>query len=357
MKVLVRIAALLIVVLLVFYYTDNRVKENKLLEGPIKQIASMPVANKGVGAPIPQTSRPEKGLSSLVGKTTEELVEVMGKPNRVEPSGYGYDWWVYFENVHCMVGVTKDGKVNQVYTSDISSVITPFEIGQNIKDIYRFTIVGSEIDISLGENVYTFSLNNEDMKTRLLIIYKDLYAQLYVDGIDGDLEAVRFIDPLTLVLHQPYDMTFTGDMIVSPVPSSTLQLEVDLTAERQIFELTNSYRSRHGLVELENDYRLKLIAQKHSEDMMLESYSAFDSEEPDNLTKRLKEAKINHLRAGENIASNYVDAIEVVHGWLNSPAHRNVLLEKHFTNIGIGVYGKYYTQSLIEVSEDDNRKR
>ena len=27
--------------------------------------------------------------------------------------------------------------------------------------------------------------------------------------------AVRFIDPITLVLHQPYDMTYMGEMIVS----------------------------------------------------------------------------------------------------------------------------------------------
>ena len=31
--------------------------------------------NKGVGAAIPQTSRPEKGLSTFVGENTETLVE------------------------------------------------------------------------------------------------------------------------------------------------------------------------------------------------------------------------------------------------------------------------------------------
>ena len=172
-----------------------------------------------------------------------------------------------------MAGVTDDGKVNQLYTSDPSSVVTPFKIGQDIKDIYRFTIVGSEIDIPIGENIYTFSLNGDDLQNRLLIIYKELYAQLYIDHVDGELEAVRFIDPVTLVLHQPYDMTFMGEMLVPPIPSSTMQLEVDRTAERQIFELTNSYRSRHGVAELENDYQLKVVARQHSKKMALGNFS------------------------------------------------------------------------------------
>ena len=56
-------------------------------------------------------------------------------------------------------------------------------------------------------------MNSEDLKTRLLIIYKGLYAQLYIDGVDGELEAVRFIDPVTLVLHQPYEMTYMGEIV------------------------------------------------------------------------------------------------------------------------------------------------
>ena len=57
---------------------------------------------------------------------------------------YGYDWWIYDEDHELMVGVL-DGKVNQVYTADLSSDIEPFEIGQDVKDIYRFTIVESEV--------------------------------------------------------------------------------------------------------------------------------------------------------------------------------------------------------------------
>ena len=89
------------------------------------------------------------------------------------------------------------------------------------------------------------------------------------------------------------------------------------------------------------------MARKHSEDMALENYFSHESPVTGNLADRLKEAGIEHRKAGENIAFNYVDAIEAVHGWLNSPAHRDVLLDKDFTHLGTGAYGKYYTQDFI----------
>ena len=358
MKMFWKIAFLLIVVLLVIYYTDDRVKENKLLESPVKQITALPeTVIGGLETIIPQTSRPETGLSTFVGEHTEQLIDIMGKPERIEPSGYDYDWWVYLGDLHFMVGVTKDNRVNQVYTADISSDVTPFEIKQNISDIYRFTIVNSEINVPIDENIYTFSLNSEDMQNRLLVIYDNLYVQLYVDQVDGELEGVRFIDPITLVHHQPYDMTFIGEVLKTPIPSSVKQIEVDRTAERQIVEITNTYRKKHGVGKLEEDYYLKIVARQHSQNMALENYASFEQVETTSLTDRLKEAKIDHRRAGENIALNYVDAIEAVHGWINSPAHRNVLLASQFTNIGAGVYGKVYTQNLIQLNKEDNRQR
>lgn len=358
MKVFWRIVGLLIVVLLVFYYTDNRIKENKLLESPVRhgEAVPVPVPSEGVGAPIPQTKRPEKGLSTLVGGQVDELTKKFGEPDRIEPSAYGYDWWIYVDDVNLMAGITDDGLVNQVYSSNVASDLSPYEIGQSLGDIYRFTIVNTEIDVEIDENIFTFSLNSEDVQNRLLIIYNNLYAQLYIDGVTGELDAVRFIDPATLVLHQPYDMAYMGEMLVRPIPSSTQQLKVDQAAELQIFDLTNSYRKKHEVTELIRDNRLSEIAREHSNHALLESYSSAESEELDNLSERLKEAMIDHRRAGENVALNYVDPIEAVHGWINSPAHRSVLLNKQFTHVGIGVYGKYYTQNLIQINKKDRNQ-
>ncbi|MBO0601049.1 hypothetical protein I2483_05200 [Sporosarcina sp. E16_3] len=356
MKALWKIIFLLIIVLLVFYIMDDRVKENKPLESPVKHGAAIPVPGTGDGLPIPQAARPESGISLLVGKSVDSLFEQLGKPDRIEPSTYGYDWWIYNEDQELMVGVW-DGKVNQVYTADLPSNIDPFEIGQDVQDIYRFTIVESEVAVQIGESIYTFTLNSDDVNNRLLIEYENVYAQLYIDGVDGKLEAIRFIDPITLILHQPYDMSYMGEIVSAERPSSSMQMEVNRAMERQIFGLTNLYRKNHELNELLSDYDLAVVARKHSEDMALENYFSHESPVTGNLADRLKEAGIEHRKARENIAFNYVDAIEAVHGWLNSPAHREVLLQKDVTHLGTGAYGKYYTQVMIREIAEEKRQQ
>lgn len=346
-KIFIRVIILLIIALLVVYYTGNRVTENEPLEAPVKQGTAVPVLDKELGSPIQQTSRPEEGVSTFVGKTADELIEKMGEPSRIEPSAYGYQWWIYKGDSNFMASVTDANIVNQFYTTELDMNVSPFEIGQNISEIYRFTIVGSEIDVEIADNLYTFTLNSEDFQTRLLIMYNNLFAQLYIDGESGDLLAIRFIDPETLVLHKPYEMTYMGELLVPKPPSSQLQEEVDHTIEQQIFELTNLNRVKFGVDEVSIDYMLKDFARDYSKELSLNKIAS-NEVVTSNLSKRLKETAIEHEKAGENIATDYLDAIEAVHGWINSPDHRNVLLNKDFTHIGVGAYGNYFTQMMIQ---------
>lgn len=321
--------------------------ENETLEAPVKHGSAIPAKSKGVGSPIPQSSRPEEGISVFVGKDVAAIKKKYGEPNRIEPSHYAYDWWIY-EDVQLYVGVTKKGMVNQVYTLDPTIRLSPFELGQELEEIYRFSIIGAEIDVSLGENVYTFSLNSEDTQTRPLIVYQDLFAQLYIDEKEGKLEGVRFIDPETLVLHQPYEMTYMGELLLAQPPSSTLQLEVNETAERQLFELVNALRVNHQLEPLNRHYALGELSKDHSERLALEKISKDDAQKNEQLLQRLKMANIDHKKAGENTAFNYADAIEAVHGWMNSEKHRKLLLDDEYTHVGTGVYGSYFTQTFIQ---------
>lgn len=355
LKVFWKIALLLVILLALFYLMGSRVQENEPLESPVKHGTAIPAPNKEIVEMTAGPKRPESGLSIFVGKPSEKLVNAMGEPDRIEPSAYGYDWWIYSSDVRMMAGVG-EGIVNQVFSADTGSDLSPIVVGQNINEVFRFSIIESEVNVVLNENIYTFTLNSQDLKDRILLKYENLYAQVYVDSEDEIIEGVRFIDPKTLVIHQPYDMEFMGELVTANRPSSTVQMEVDRSMERQIFELTNSYRERHGVGLLNNDYWLSLLAQNHSKDMAIENYFSHESPSAGNLSERLKSFEIEHKKAGENIAANYVDAIEAVHGWLNSPAHRSVLLDPEATDIGTGAYGKYYTQVLVKSDKKENMK-
>lgn len=355
MKVLWKIVLLMVVLLALFYFMGSRVQENEPLESPVKHGTAIPAPDKEVVELTAGPKRPETGLSTYVGKSSEKLIKAMGEPDRIEPSAYGYEWWIYSKDVSLMAGVG-NGTVNQVFSADTDADLSPIDIGQNISEVFRFSIIESEVNVILDENIYTFTLNSQDLKDRILLKYENLYAQVYVDSEDEIIESVRFIDPKTLVIHQPYDMEFMGELVTAERPSSTVQMEVDRSMERQIYELTNIYRERHGLKPLNNDYWLSLLAQNHSKDMAIENYFSHESPSAGNLSERLKSLGIEHKKAGENIAANYVDAIEAVHGWLNSPAHRSVLLDSDATDIGTGAYGKYYTQVLIKSDKKENNR-
>lgn len=355
MKVFWKIALLLVVLLALFYLLDSRVHENEPLESPVKHGTAIPSSDKEFVDTPAGSKRPETGLSTFVGQSEEKLIEEMGEPDRIEPSAYGYEWWVYSNDINMMAGVG-NGTVNQIFSADDASDLSPLVIGQNINEVFRFSIIESEVNVTLDENVYTFTLNSQDLKDRILLKYEDLYAQVYVDSEDEIIESVRFIDPKTLVIHQPYDMEFKGELVTAERPSSTVQMEVDRSMERQIFELTNVYRERHRVEPLNSDYWLSMLARNHSKDMAIENYFSHESPSSGNLSDRLKSFGIEHKKAGENIATNYVDAIEAVHGWLNSPAHRSVLLDSDATDIGTGAYGKYYTQVLIKSDKKENNK-
>lgn len=353
MKVIWKIALLLVILLGLFYLMDTRIKENEPLESPVKHGTAIPVPEKELNSQVAGAERPGQGLSIFVGKTTDQLIKKYGDPDRIEPSAYGYDWWIYSEEPYFMAGVSGN-HINQVFSADSQVDLSPFRIGQDVNQVYRSTIIESEVDVQLGSNLYMFSLKSEDIANRALVKFKNLYAQVYVDEEDAKIEGIRFIEPKTLVIHQPYDMEYSGEMISISPPSASMQMEVDRAMERQVFELTNGYRKNHGLTELKNDYWLGVLAREHSKDMALENYFSNESPSTGTLSDRLKTSGIVQRKAGENIAFNYVDAIEAVHGWLNSSAHRQVLLDKDFTHLGTGVYGKYYTQDFIQT---ENKKK
>ncbi len=349
MKNLFRILLIVVFLLLLYIYFDTPVQENEIITGSNNYGQLIPLEENEIVETNNIFARPKIGLSTFIGKPTKQVVEEYGKPIRVEPSSFGYDWWVYNDSFssYMLVGV-QDDKVTQVFAFGNKLDIAPYQIGQTLEDIYRFTLVSSEITMTLDENTYTFSLNEQDIHTRILVQFEDVYAMLYIDQEDQTLEAVRFTDPTTLLLHKPYDILYSGSVVETPIPNSSLQAKIDIENARQVVEVSNVYRFRHGVKVLESDPALQEMAQTNSEEMAKNNIVANEGFEIAKFSDKLKEYSISFNRAGGNTAALYFDAGEAVNGWLNSKDHRDTLLEKTYTHTGVGVYSNYYTQNFIE---------
>ena len=343
LKALYKILFVFAILLVVFFYTNTPVKENEVLKSPNKTYPEQtaPQTNNDV------MPRPKTGFSTYVGKKVSEFEEKYGKPDRKAPSAYGFKWWVYNQKdqQYLLVGVEKE-KVVQVFLTGEQVDAAPFEVGQTIEDLYRNTITDTEVHVEIDDSTYTFMLSEADLYTRLLVMYDGVYAQLFFDGIEGELEAVRYLDGKTLVKMQPYDMTYVGDMLEPKTPSSFVQQKINEENALQLAELTNIFRTHHGLPTLTFDEQVNTLAASQSS-----LFARGDGEEDVGLKQNLKNAGIEFDGAAENAAEDYVDAPEAIHSFMNSDKHRTTMLDEAFTVLGTGTYAKNYVQIFIESSK------
>ncbi|MFI2129861.1 CAP domain-containing protein [Lysinibacillus fusiformis] len=348
MKALFRILMICGAIALIGFMFFNTPKENEPLEGPNTNSNIIPqteLKQPDIGA----MTRPQTGISTLIGKGTQTVLEQYGEPGRKEPSSFGYDWWVYNKDVSTffMIGV-ENNVVTQVYIAGQDINAFPFKVGQKRDEIYRMTIIDYEVAANVGDNIYIFSMNEEDMQTRLLIKFDGLYAQLYIDRETSELQGIRYTNSKTLVLHQPYEMSYQGELVRRTPPSSFLQQEIDRANAKQLDDLLNVTREHHGLPPVEMNESLENTARMHSEDMKVQNFLSHESPTYGDLKKRLQAQSIDFSDANENLATAYLDAIEAMHGWTNSPEHRKVLLNDKYSQVGSGVFVDYYTQIYIE---------
>lgn len=293
--------------------------------------------------------QPSEGLASLIGKSENDLLEGFGEPDRKDPAAYGYEWWIYNDELESyMQAGVRNGKIVTIYAVGRELDISPFKMEQSIEDIYRSTILETEIVVNAQEGTYRFELSEEDLNIRPLIQLGDIFAQLSIDKFTGSLFSVRFLDKKTLISHRPYELVYRGDLIDPKEPDEGDWGPIERGSEQQIFDITNILRVKFDLTPLRWDEEVAEVAYRHSKDMSENDYFAHDSPVYGDLSKRLDHGKIHFQSAGENIAAEYIDGPAAVEGWLNSENHRKALLEKDFTKIGVGVYKKQYTQNFIK---------
>ncbi|MDD2331741.1 MAG: CAP domain-containing protein [Candidatus Cloacimonetes bacterium] len=139
--------------------------------------------------------------------------------------------------------------------------------------------------------------------------------------------------------------------------SCAVQAVEDNSIEKEIFDLTNIERQRHGLKALKPEKGLDELARYHSGNMLkykfFEHRDVFGDEVSDRAKKRYSDLLYSSI--GENLAhttglDSHLVASNIVDGWMNSPGHRENILTEAFTHLGVGVVieGKdvYATQNF-----------
>lgn len=283
-----------------------------------------------------------------IGMSANDIRHTLGNPERVEPSAYGYEWWVYPDyQGYIQIGI-KDDQVVTLFTNVPSWQIYGISPGSSFEDIKNTFSLSEEISLKHGLGFYTFVLTETDLREKPLSIVHDVGIQFYLDIHEGQkLSSIRLMDIDTLLSLRPYSIKYIGHLPAPPELTEEEELAVNRANERQIFDLTNNIRQRYGLGELKWDDLVADVARSHSQDMY--KYDFFDHTSPNTgeLGDRLIDWEVYFLSAGENIAWNYLDGIDAHEGWMNSLGHRINILQEHYNVLGVGVVHRHYTQNFL----------
>ncbi len=117
-------------------------------------------------------------------------------------------------------------------------------------------------------------------------------------------------------------------------------------------DLSNRDRLNSGVSQLTWSDTLAKAAKLKAEDMLKNGYFAHTS--PSGVTPWhwLSNVNYNFMYAGENLAINFTESENVERAWLNSPKHRDNIMSKNFTEIGIATAeGMYNGRNTIFVVE------
>ncbi|MEO0933208.1 MAG: CAP domain-containing protein, partial [Cyanobacteria bacterium J06641_2] len=188
--------------------------------------------------------------------------------------------------------------------------------------------------LSSGNTDEFLGINNLENGTYYIRVFEGLAAgntnynlSLSVTPIDTESK--------TIVLDKSSPVPSTSASLTSQ-PTSSSQIIDPLIAE--VVELTNLYRSQHGLEALTLNTSLSKSAQTHSQDMALADFFSHTGSDGSRVSDRAKLAGYQSSYVGQNIAAGYITAEEVVRGWMNSPGHRENILNPNYKEIGIGYY-------------------
>lgn len=117
-------------------------------------------------------------------------------------------------------------------------------------------------------------------------------------------------------------------------PKTVFFADITKTA---LVEYVNKTRDSSGLSLLRENPELDLAAYLKAKDILEKDY--FDHWSPEGVSPWhwFDEAGYDYKFAGENLAIGFLDSIEVHDAWLDSPTHKENILNKNFKEIGIAV--------------------
>lgn len=140
----------------------------------------------------------------------------------------------------------------------------------------------------------------------------------------------------------PAAAPLTAPPVPAPEPAPAAHVPAVGPVEQSVIESLNARRAALGLPPLVADAALMAIAAQRSQDMVNRGYRSHYTPEGTTVFDLIDARGVRAPYAGENLG--WGAAPEVLIGmWMESPTHRDNVLEGHYTRIGVSVVGTVLT--------------
>ncbi len=158
-------------------------------------------------------------------------------------------------------------------------------------------------------------------------------------------EILDFYSKFTLKLPE-IEKEITG--FLKPEVEKQISLPPPLRAEKEypetfltkagVIQWTNRQREQYGLSPLRENSKLDASTQAKVEDMFLNQYFAHESPTGEGVSDLVEKTGYQFIAIGENLAlGNFQNDQMLVQGWMESPGHRENILNPHYQEIGVAV--------------------
>lgn len=143
-----------------------------------------------------------------------------------------------------------------------------------------------------------------------------------------------------------------GLMFVGKVSPSILGYASNISVS-DLLTLTNQKRAENGQSAVSLNSQLSAAAAGKAADMFANQYWAHISPSGRDPWSFITGAGYNFLFAGENLARDFGDSLGVVDAWMNSPSHRENMVNSHYVDVGFaianGKYGDHETTLVVQM--------
>lgn len=99
---------------------------------------------------------------------------------------------------------------------------------------------------------------------------------------------------------------------------------------------TNASRAANGVAGLSLNQKLDAAAQANADDMAARNYWSHNTPEGNPPWIWVSAQGYAYQKLGQNLATGFSDEQSTIDGWMNSPPHRENLLDPSFTEVGFG---------------------